>query len=434
MNFRILMVSRSILRDMFAKNCALFGSRFVRSTETGKRHMRSVAQALRYFTLRYRVMKDDVLLFRIKFSLSTMAAIKEDVPSTSPSEEPVEKIAKKEVSKTSLEKHIRSLPGTDSSRTVNVAVSSRALFDLEEENEIFEKKGLEEYIQLQVSREDKFLKPGSAFPFIKALENVNAKLREIDPNEREIFSIALMSHNNANVGIRLQKSIDHYGLIVTRMALTGGTSPVEYLKAFNITLFLTSYEDQVTEAIHRGFPAAVMSLQPMNNPSETQLRIAFDLDAVLFSDESEKVFKAKGLDAYIEYELQNREIPLTEGPLKPFAEKIGRMQKKFDRSKKESCPIRTYIVTSRDAVLGQRALKTLREWGLEIDECFFMAGAAKDEVLKAINPHIFFDDQITHVARAREKGTPSGYVTHGISREYDAKKREQAKKDLTNAK
>ncbi|XP_031569684.1 cytosolic 5'-nucleotidase 1A-like isoform X3 [Actinia tenebrosa] len=390
MNFRILMVSRSILRDMFAKNCALFGSRFVRS-------------------------------------------------------------------------------GTDSSRTVNVAVSSRALFDLEEENEIFEKKGLEEYIQLQVSREDKFLKPGSAFPFIKALENVNAKLREIDPNEREIFSIALMSHNNANVGIRLQKSIDHYGLIVTRMALTGGTSPVEYLKAFNITLFLTSYEDQVTEAIHRGtslhrfilgptgdvivgtsdsqcargsipglgvicFPAAVMSLQPMNNPSETQLRIAFDLDAVLFSDESEKVFKAKGLDAYIEYELQNREIPLTEGPLKPFAEKIGRMQKKFDRSKKESCPIRTYIVTSRDAVLGQRALKTLREWGLEIDECFFMAGAAKDEVLKAINPHIFFDDQITHVARAREKGTPSGYVTHGISREYDAKKREQAKKDLTNAK
>lgn len=123
-----------------------------------------------------------------------------------------------------------------------------------------------------------------------------------------------------------------------------------------------------------------------------------------------------------------------QGPLKPFAEKIGRMQKKFDRSKNDSCPIRTYIVTSRDAVLGQRALKTLRQWGLEIDECFFMAGAAKDEILRAINPHIFFDDQITHIDRAREKGTPSGYVTHGISREYDAKKREKAKNDLKNGK
>ncbi|KXJ19672.1 cytosolic 5'-nucleotidase 1A isoform X2 [Exaiptasia diaphana] len=324
----------------------------------------------------------------------------------------------------------RTLPGTDHGKTVNVAVSSRALFNLEEENDLFEAQGLENYIKLQVEREDKLLKPGAAFPFIKALENVNAKLKERDPHEKEIFAIVLMSHNNAQVGIRLQKSIDHHGLIITRMALTGGTSPVEYLKAFNITLFLTSYENEVTDAIRRGFPSAVMSLQPMNSPSETQLRIAFDLDAVLFSDESERIFKEQGLDAFLEHEIQERHIPLSEGPLKPFAEAIGRMQKKFDRSQQDSCPIRTYIVTSRDAMVGQRALLTLRHWGLEIDECFFMAGAPKDGVLKAINPHIFFDDQISHVHRAREKGTPSGHVTHGITREYDAKKRESAKKSL----
>ncbi|EDO44263.1 predicted protein [Nematostella vectensis] len=328
------------------------------------------------------------------------------------------------------EELIKTLPGSDPSKTINVAVSSRALFDLDEENDLFEKKGLEDYIALQVRREDNMLKPGSAFPFIKALENVNRKLREKDPKEQEIFSIVLMSHNNAQVGIRLQKSIDHNGLMIPRMALTGGTSPVKYLEAFNITLFLTSYEEEVADAIQQGFPAAHMSTQTIRSPSETQLRVAFDLDAVLFSDESEKIYKEKGLQGFLENEIEHRDIPLSEGPLKRFAEALGRMQKKFERQDINNCPIRTYIVTSRDAIVGQRALKTLRHWGLEIDECFFMAGAPKDGVLAAIIPHIFFDDQISHISQAREKGTPSAHVSYGVSRDYEKEKMKSAKKDL----
>ncbi|XP_028411169.1 cytosolic 5'-nucleotidase 1A-like isoform X1 [Dendronephthya gigantea] len=320
--------------------------------------------------------------------------------------------------------------GRDPTKTINIAVSSRALFGLDEEHKTFVDKGLHEYIKMQVNKEDECLEPGSAFPFIKALKNVNDALKRRDHAEEELFTVTLMSKNSAQVGIRLQKSIENYPeLKIERMALTGGTSPTNYLKALNITLFLTSEEEDVKEALRQGFPSAVMSTQVTNTTSETQLRVAFDLDAVLFSDESERIYKEYGLGAFLAHEKKNKEKPLDEGPIKPFAMALGKMRKKFEPSEQD-CPIRTFLVTSRDAEVGERALKTLRHWGLKIDESFFMAGAPKGEILKAINPHIYFDDQQSHIKSAREKGTPSGHVPSTDQQTYDKTKQESVKTNL----
>ncbi|XP_028411170.1 cytosolic 5'-nucleotidase 1A-like isoform X2 [Dendronephthya gigantea] len=279
--------------------------------------------------------------------------------------------------------------GRDPTKTINIAVSSRALFGLDEEHKTFVDKGLHEYIKMQVNKEDECLEPGSAFPFIKALKNVNDALKRRDHAEEELFTVTLMSKNSAQVGIRLQKSIENYP----------------------------------------GFPSAVMSTQVTNTTSETQLRVAFDLDAVLFSDESERIYKEYGLGAFLAHEKKNKEKPLDEGPIKPFAMALGKMRKKFEPSEQD-CPIRTFLVTSRDAEVGERALKTLRHWGLKIDESFFMAGAPKGEILKAINPHIYFDDQQSHIKSAREKGTPSGHVPSTDQQTYDKTKQESVKTNL----
>ncbi|XP_028412095.1 cytosolic 5'-nucleotidase 1A-like [Dendronephthya gigantea] len=323
------------------------------------------------------------------------------------------------------------LQGRDPTKTINIAVSSRALFRLDEEHKTFVDKGLHEYIEMQMSKENEILEPGSAFPFIKALKNVNDALRKRNPAEEELFTVTLMSKNSAQVGIRLQKSIENYSeLKIQRMALTGGTSPVNYLEAFNITLFLTCDEKDVKEALRQGFPSAVMSTQVTNTASETQLRVAFDLDAVLFSDESERIYKEHGLGAFLAHEKKNKEKPLDEGPIKPFAMALGKMKKKFEPSEQD-CPIRTFLVTSRDTEVGERALRTLRHWGLNIDESFLMAGAPKGEILKAITPHIYFDDQLSHIKSAREKGTPSGHVPSTDQPAYDKAEQESVKTNLS---
>ncbi|XP_031569674.1 cytosolic 5'-nucleotidase 1A-like [Actinia tenebrosa] len=305
-------------------------------------------------------------------------------------------------------------------KEINVAVSSRALFELEEENDVYERKGRKEYIDLQISREDQPLKPGAAFPFIKEGPRVCEREVERDPHEKEIFSITLMSHNSGQVCIRLQNSIEHHGLNITGLALTSGANIVPYLKPYEINLFLTSFEEEVAEALKEGFAAAVMSLQPMNSPSETQLRIAFDLDVVLFADENKE-----------DDEYAQQDASLNESPLKKFAEAIGRMQKKLITV--EPCPIRTYIISSRSAKIGRRAQITLRNWGLEIDESHFKEGLPTDKLLKIINPHIYFNNKDADVESARAKGTPTGYVKGG-EHSHDEKKKEDVKKDLFKSK
>lgn len=304
---------------------------------------------------------------------------------------------------------------------VTIAVSSRTLFNMKVERKIFEEEGLEKYVAFQLEHENEPLKPGPAFPFVKALMTVNARLRELYPNSEELFDIVLMTNNHAQVGVRLINSINHYDLTIERFCMTGGKSPIGYLKAYLTNLYLSKSADKVTEAIEEGIAAATMFTPDTETElSDTQLRVAFDGDAVLFSDESEIIVKQHGLDTFFEHEKQFENKPLAQGPLKCFLEALGKLQRKFyAKNERLNCPIRTYLVTARSAASsGARVLKTLRSWGLEIDEALFLAGAPKGPLLQKIRPHIFFDDQMFHIEGATELGTISAHVPYGIGQKY----------------
>ncbi|XP_032971170.1 cytosolic 5'-nucleotidase 1A isoform X2 [Rhinolophus ferrumequinum] len=260
---------------------------------------------------------------------------------------------------------------------VTIAVSSRALFRMDEEQRIYAEQGVEEYVRYQLEHENEPFSPGPAFPFVKALEAVNRQLRELYPDSEDLFDIVLVTNNHAQVGVRLINSINHYGIAAA-------------------TVFSPSRDVAV---------------------SQSQLRVAFDGDAVLFSDESERIVKAHGLDRFFEHEKAHENKPLAQGPLKGFLEALGRLQKKFySKGLRLECPIRTYLVTARSAASsGARALKTLRSWGLETDEALFLAGAPKGPLLEKIRPHIFFDDQMFHVAGAQEMGTVAAHVPYGVA-------------------
>ncbi|XP_034756479.1 cytosolic 5'-nucleotidase 1A-like [Etheostoma cragini] len=303
---------------------------------------------------------------------------------------------------------------------VTIAVSSRTLFDMAEERKIYEDEGLEKYAAYQVEHEDDPLKPGVAFPFVKALMNVNSRLRKLYPDSEELFDIVLMTNNHAQVGVRLINSINHYDLTIERFCMTGGKSPIGYLKAYLTNLYLSKDSEKVTEAIEEGIAAATMFMTQTATLSETQLRVAFDGDAVLFSDESEIIVKQHGLDTFFEHEKEFEDKPLAQGPLKCFLEALGKLQRKFyAKNERMNCPIRTYLVTARSAASsGARVLKTLRSWGLEIDEALFLAGAPKGPLLQKIHPHIFFDDQMFHIQGANEMGTISAHVPYGIGQKY----------------
>ncbi|GAB1288877.1 Cytosolic 5'-nucleotidase 1A [Apodemus speciosus] len=321
---------------------------------------------------------------------------------------------------------------------VTIAVSSRALFRMDEEQRIYTEQGVEEYVRYQLEHENEPFSPGPAFPFVKALEAVNKRLRELYPDSEDIFDIVLMTNNHAQVGVRLINSINHYDLFIERFCMTGGNSPICYLKAYHTNLYLSADADKVREAIDEGIAAATI-FSPSKDVvvSQSQLRVAFDGDAVLFSDESERIVKAHGLDRFFEHERTHENKPLaqlernslwveqwdssallgTPGPLKGFLEALGRLQKKFySKGLRLECPIRTYLVTARSAASsGARALKTLRSWGLETDEALFLAGAPKGPLLEKIRPHIFFDDQMFHVAGAQEMGTVAAHVPYGVA-------------------
>ncbi|XP_075764665.1 cytosolic 5'-nucleotidase 1A [Pelodiscus sinensis] len=301
---------------------------------------------------------------------------------------------------------------------ITIAVSSRALFRMEEEQKIYSDQGVEAYVKYQLDHESEPFLPGAAFPFVKALEAVNAQLRELYPDSEELFDIVLMTNNHAQVGVRLINSINHHNLFIERFCMTGGNSPMCYLKAYHTNLYLSSDAEKVSEALEEGIAAAtIFSPSKDVSVSESQLRVAFDGDAVLFSDESEQIVKEHGLDMFFEHEKAYENKPLAQGPLKGFLEALGKLQKKFySKGLRLECPIRTYLVTARSAASsGARALKTLRSWGLETDEALFLAGAPKGPLLEKIRPHIFFDDQMFHVEGAKASGTIAAHVPYGVA-------------------
>ncbi|XP_023055253.1 cytosolic 5'-nucleotidase 1B isoform X5 [Piliocolobus tephrosceles] len=295
---------------------------------------------------------------------------------------------------------------------ITIALSSCALFNMVDGRKIYEEEGLEKYMEYQLTNENVILTPGPAFRFVKALQYVNARLRDLYPDEQDLFDIVLMTNNHAQVGVRLINSVNHYGLQIDRFCLTGGKNPIGYLKAYLTNLYIAADSEKVQEAIQEGIASATMFDGAKDMAyCDTQLRVAFDGDAVLFSDESEHFTKEHGMDKFFQYDTLCESKPLAQGPLKGFLEDLGRLQKKFyAKNERLLCPIRTYLVTARSAASsGARVLKTLRRWGLEIDEALFLAGAPKSPILVKIRPHIFFDDHMFHIEGAQKLGSIAAY-------------------------
>ena len=286
-----------------------------------------------------------------------------------------------------------------------IGVSSRALFDLTIENEIFEKEGLEAYCSYQVEHEQDILKPGPGFGLIESLLKLNEYNRE-----KDLVEVIIMSRNSPDTSLRVFNAIAHYGLNITRSVLVSGASLAPYLAAFHTDLFLSAYEDDVQSAIDSGIAAGIICTEQADvisgrawgradGVSRSQIRIAFDGDAVLFTDESEMIFKEKGLSAFEENERTHAREPLAEGPVAQFLKKLSNLQRELGTG---DCPIRTALVTSRCAPAHERVIRTMRAWNVRVDEAFFLGGIEKRDVLKAFGAQIFFDDQSVHTASAAQ--------------------------------
>ncbi len=273
-----------------------------------------------------------------------------------------------------------------------IAISSRALFDLEEENQIFEKDGLDAYYKYQLENEDKSLKKGTGYRLVENILKINSFFSS---DERQV-EVIILSKNNAATSLRITNAINDLKLDIIRSAWTSGTNISNYLKAFKVDLFLSADDNDVLNAIENGVAAAKIlhSNENIHNISNEQVRIAFDGDAVLFSEESELVYKNHGLEAFIEHEKENRNNPLEMGPFAKLLLTIAKIQAKFPTDKS---PIRTALVTARSAPTHERVIKTFNLWGVRVDEAFFLGGTDKYEILQAFGADIFFDDQDVHL-------------------------------------
>lgn len=289
-----------------------------------------------------------------------------------------------------------------------VAISSRALFNLDESHQVFEQEGLEAYQRYQIEHEDQILEPGEAFGIVERLLLLNQYL---DVSRVEVI---LLSRNSADTGLRVFNSIEHYGLNISRAAFSGGESPYRYVSAFGCHLFLSTNAEDVSRALEHGVAAATLmprSRKSGKQEAKKELRFAFDGDAVLFSDEAERVFKTQGLEAFTASEVASAHQPLSGGPFKPFLAALNQLQSEFPA---DNPPIRTALVTARSAPAHKRVINTLREWDIRIDESLFLGGLDKADFLRAYGADVFFDDQPGHCESAREH-VSTGHVPHGIA-------------------
>jgi len=289
--------------------------------------------------------------------------------------------------------------------TLTIGISSRALFDLRDSHELFEAKGLEAYADYQVENENVFLQPGVAFPLAKKLLALNE-----DQVEHPRVDVILLSRNSADTGLRIFNTIEHYGLNIERAAFTNGESPYKYMEAYGADLLLSTNASDVRAALEQGYAAATILPGSASSAQSDQLRIAFDGDAVIFSDEAERVYQEQGLDEFHSSEQLAANQPLSGGPFKGVLEALHKIQSAFPI---DDNPIRTALVTARSAPAHKRVVLTLREWGIRIDEALFLGGVDKGEFLKAFGADIFFDDQQVHIDSAKKHVT-SAHVPHGV--------------------
>jgi 5'-nucleotidase len=291
-----------------------------------------------------------------------------------------------------------------------IGISSRALFDMRESHEVFESEGLEVYSRYQVEREEAYLNPGVAFPLVRKLLDLN-ELTDESPK----VEVILLSRNSADTGLRIFNTIEHYGLNIERAAFTNGESPYKYMEAYGADLLLSTNASDVRAALQKGYAAATILPGSASGPDSGQLRIAFDGDAVIFSDEAERIYKEHGLEVFSDKEKEAASRPLSGGPFKRVLEALHEIQSSFPI---ENNPIRTALVTARSAPAHKRVVLTLRKWGIRIDEALFLGGRSKGEFLKAFGADIFFDDQRVHVESAKDH-VAAAHVPNGIANEIE---------------
>ena len=286
-----------------------------------------------------------------------------------------------------------------------VAISSRALFDFEQENSVFEASDDRAYMQLQLQRLDEPAEPGVAFSLVQ-------KLLAFNRGATPLVEVVVLSRNDPVSGMRVFRSCQHYGLAVERGVFTRGQSPWRYLKPLNANLFLSANESDVRSALAAGVPAARVYPHSARASSAHpgEVRIAFDGDAVLFSDESERVYQNAGLAAFHAHEAARASTPLAPGPFKPLLEALQRLQHEHGGAMR----VRTALVTARSAPAHERAIRTLMDWHIEVDEAMFLGGLPKGEFLREFEPDFFFDDQTGHIESAAAH-VPAGHVASGVS-------------------
>ena len=303
------------------------------------------------------------------------------------------------------------------SDTLVIGISATALFDLKEADMVFREKfnldkesAIAEYRKYMLEREGEPLKDGTGMPLVKALLELNKYQPKDEP---PLIEVVVMSRNSPETGIRVLQNIRNNNIKISRHAFTGGESVVDYLEAFDVDLFLTTTIVDAQKVIDGKTCAAAILKNPPEKHKKIpkgQVRIAFDGDAVLFDESSEIVYKAEGLDSFNKIEDQHQDEPMQEGPYAALLKKLSRLQERLPFSVEYS-PVRIAIVTARNTPAEMRVIKTLRHWGVYVDEIFFLGGLEKTQVLEAFHPHIFFDDQDLHLENA-SKVVPSGKVPY----------------------
>jgi 5'-nucleotidase len=305
-------------------------------------------------------------------------------------------------------------------RKLVVAVSSNALFDLTKEDEIFQTKGVDAFNKYQIQNKTKVISKGLAFPFIRRYLNINKFYKEEEPVE-----VVLLSKNSPQAGNRILHSIKEYGLNISRCAFTSGQSPYKYIPAFNISLFLSINENDVLNAIKENYPAGrFIQTKIEDDEQDLELRIAFDFDGVIIDDQAEAVFKESGqLKMFHEFEVKNAMTAHNPGPLAEFFKKLSFFQKLESRKQNENSKyekiLKTAIITARNAPAHERVINTLGQWGVEVDEMFLLGGIEKKRILEVFKPHLFLDDQLTHLD-AKLENIPLVHIPFGIANKSDA--------------
>jgi 5'-nucleotidase len=286
-----------------------------------------------------------------------------------------------------------------------VAISSRTLFDLDDSHAVFQASGVDAYRDYQVAREDEPLAPGVAFPLVRKLLALNQRAG------RSLVEVILLSRNSSDTGLRVFNSIQHYGLDIVRAAFTGGAPPYTYIRPFQADLFLSADGQDVRRALRAGIAAATILPSAAGGDPDGPLRIAFDGDAVVFGDESERISVEQGVEAFARHETEHAGRALSGGPFRGFLAALHALQAQLPA---DDPPIRTALVTARSAPAHKRVILTLRAWGVRLDEAIFLGGRAKGPFLEAFAADIFFDDSGSNTESARQF-VATGHVPHGVA-------------------